>query len=155
MNRSDCGAVRDMLPDVVGTDGAAHETRRFVERHTAECESCAAELVLIRELRRTRPEPSTALATRLEQVVRYERQAVQRPWWALTAAAVAALMLGIAVSSEPAGEVVAPAFAIEAEENWPWASADGLVAGGPVFDDLSDEALGRLLEDLSDNPGGA
>lgn len=154
MNRIDCGAVREMLPDVVAPDGA-DEARGLVERHTAECEACAAELALVRALRRTRPEPTPALANRLERLVRYERQVVHRPWWGLTAAAVAALALGIGFSAGADNEVAAPAFALEVEEGWPWTSADGLVAGGPVFDELSDEALARLLDDLADDQGGA
>ena len=73
-----------------------------------------------------------------------------RPWWGLTAAAVAALALGIGMSSEQSQPVVeVPGFAYEAEEGDVWLSEDGLVAGGPMFDGLSDEALVALLDEIS------
>jgi hypothetical protein len=43
---------------------------------------------------------------------------------------------------------VLPGFAYEAEESDLWLSGDGLVAGTPALDELSDEALTELLEDM-------
>jgi hypothetical protein len=38
----------------------------------------------------------------------------------------------------------------------PWVSDDGLIAGAPALDDLSDEALMTLLDELgADGSGGA
>jgi predicted anti-sigma-YlaC factor YlaD len=153
MNPIDCGAVREMLPEVVHA-GGRHEGLALVEAHVRSCEACGAELALVRMLRVTRPEPSPDLVTRIERSLRLGRQTVQRPWWGLTAAAVAALALGIGFSSGQGIDVVAPAFALEADEGW-WDAGDGLVAGGLVYDDLSDDALARLLDDLADDQGGA
>lgn len=151
MNPIDCGTVREMLPDVVHAVGR-HEELALVEAHVGSCDACGAELALVRMLRVTRPEPGGDLLMRLERRLRFERQTVQRPWWGLSAAAVAALALGIGFSSGQGIDVVAPAFALETDL-W-WDTGDGLVAGGLVFDDLSDDALARLLDDLADDQGG-
>jgi hypothetical protein len=54
--------------------------------------------------------------------------------------------------SDPVLDV--PAFVSEAEEGEIWLSDDGLVAGAPAFDDLSDEALLELLDELSSTSTG-
>ena len=154
MNPKDCGTVRELIPDVARM-GAVAENLRRVELHAATCEECRAELDLVRMLHATRPEPRLDLVHRIERRLRLDRQALQRPWWGLTAAAVAALALGIGFSSGPGGEIVAPAFALEAEDGLSLDTEDGLIAGGIVFDELSDDALGRLLEALADDAGGA
>lgn len=149
MTTTDCGVIREAIPEVVcGT--ASADLRATVARHAEGCPDCADEWALVRLLHASRPEPRAELAGRIRRSLSFDRQAVQRPWWALTAAAVAALALGIGVSSSPGVEVVAPAFAMELDESW---ATEGLVAGGPVFDDLSDAALERLLDELSDDLG--
>ena len=42
-----------------------------------------------------------------------------------------------------------PGYAYEVEEGDIWASDDGLMAGAPLFDELSDEALLQLLDELA------
>lgn len=154
MNANDCGAMRELIPDVARL-GAAAPGLAGVEAHVATCAACGAELALVRMLHASRPEPRPELLLRIERSLRLDRQAVQRPWWGITAAAVAALALGIGFSSGPGSEIVAPAFALETDEGWTLETGDGLVAGGVVFDELSDDALQRLLEDLADDAGGA
>jgi len=153
MNANDCGAVRELIPDVARRVAAAHGLAA-VEAHVATCAACAEELALVRALHASRPEPRPELLLRIERSLRFDRQTVQRPWWGLTAAAVAALALGIGFSSAPGSEIVAPAFALETDEGWTWETGDGLVAGGVVFDELSDDALERLLAELADDAGG-
>jgi predicted anti-sigma-YlaC factor YlaD len=145
----DCGVIREAIPEVVSGIASA-EVLAAVEHHASACPECADEWALVRVLHASRPEPRAELASRVLRGLSFDRQAVQRPWWALTAAAVAALALGIGVSSGRGIDVVAPAFAMELDEAW---ASEGLVAGGPVFDDLSDAALERLLDDLSDDLG--
>ncbi|MEX2466163.1 MAG: zf-HC2 domain-containing protein [Gemmatimonadota bacterium] len=154
MNTIHCDVIRESIPDVVRPHVAPDALRR-VEAHAATCEACRAELALVRMLHGSRPEPRPELLIRLQQSLSFDRQAVHRPWWGLTAAAVAALALGIGFSSGSGIDVVAPAFALEVEEGGPWDSEDGLVAGGLVFDELSDDALARLLDDLVADAGGS
>jgi hypothetical protein len=93
----------------------------------------------------------------LERVTRdVPSRRAERAWWGLTAAAVAALALGIGIVSDrtPDPTQAAPAFAREAEEGEIWLSDDGLVAGAPALDDLTDEALLQLLEDLTAGSAG-
>lgn len=148
MKPIDCGTVREAIAEVVG-GRASSEAIGLVERHVTTCEPCRTELALVRLLRATRAEPRAGLHARILRGLAFDRQAMQRPWWALTAAAVAALALGIGFSSDAGVEVTAPAFALEAEAGWALDEGEGLVAGAPVLDDLSDDALEMLLADLS------
>jgi anti-sigma factor RsiW len=151
-----CGTVRELIPDVVG--GRISETDRGkVERHAVECSECAAELRLAGTLFASRPVPPRGLLERLLESVHTSAPTVRtraqppRVWWSVAAAAVAAFALGIGISSDPGPElpVEVPGFAYEVEEGDIWVSDDGLLAGAPLFDDLSDDALLQLLEELS------
>ena len=53
----------------------------------------------------------------------------------------------------PTAEEV-PAYVAGAEEIVLWPADDGLVAGAPALDDLSDEALITLLEEMGADPSG-
>jgi hypothetical protein len=83
------------------------------------------------------------------------RRSAARPGWGVAAAAIAAVALGIGVISDraPATEEV-PAFVAGAEEVVLWPADDGLVAGAPALDDLSDEALLTLLDEMGADPSG-
>jgi hypothetical protein len=133
------------------------EDIRAVEEHLPGCSECLAELELAQLILASRPGAPTGLAERVTRAVAADRKTVSRPWWGLTAAAVAALALGIGISSNDAREPVeVPGYAYEAEEGEVWLSDDGLMAGAPVFDGLSEESLLELLDDLStEAPGGA
>ena len=153
MNAIDCGAVREAIPDMVHghlEEGVAVDVRA----HTASCEACASELALVHLLFETRAQPPLDLAGRVRRGVAFDRQAVHRPWWALTAAAVAALALGIGMGSGQA-PVVAPAFATEVAEGWPWVLEAEVGMAAPVLDDLSSDALETLLTDLAQVEGGS
>ncbi len=77
---------------------------------------------------------------------------IQRtPAWALSAAAVVILALGTGViwdrqASEPGLDPVVVATQDPLPEAWLW--DDGMVAGAPVFDGLSDEDLEALLKEF-------
>ena len=60
MTETQCGAVRELVPDFVGGRLAEREFR-LVERHIAECEECRAETGLARVILASRPGVPTAL----------------------------------------------------------------------------------------------
>jgi len=147
MKPVDCGEVREWIPEHA-RDSRAHAGPSF-HVHLRTCPECRAELELARLLYRTRPRPPAGLLERILNDIRRRGDRLRHPAWGLTAAAVAALALGIGLTQGDRADVVAPAFAQELEEDWPWSGEDGLVAGAPVLDDLSDADLAMLLDDLS------
>ena len=69
---------------------------------------------------------------------------------------VLALGIGVTSSSVAPVDVMAPEFATELLEEDLWVSGDGLLAGAPALEALSDEALEQLLDELEfDGDGGA
>jgi hypothetical protein len=148
-----CAAVREMIPDYVAARASA-DGIALVEGHVSKCADCRAELDMVRMLYASRPEAPQIPAGLLELVTRGAVTGRSpRAWWGLSAAAIAALALGIGIGSERSPEPI-PAFAREAEEGEIWVSGDGLVAGAPALEDLTDEALLQLLDDLSSNSSG-
>jgi anti-sigma factor RsiW len=149
MNEHECGWVREAIPDHARGRSSAAEAER-IDRHVAACADCRAELDLVRLLYASRPrvpEMPHAMLERVEREAR--RQPPARTWWGISAAAIAALALGIGIVSNDAPSTEVPAFVREAEEGELWVSDDGLVAGAPALDDLSDEALLQLLDELT------
>jgi len=171
MSGTSCGQIRHLIPDVAGDRVAAQEVQR-VETHLAGCADCADELRLARLVHASRPDAPEGLAARVSEAVRRDRASgrsaatrvgphregrsgADRRWWGVAAAAVAAIAVGIGMrSGSPAVPAVVPAYAQEIEEGGWWISDDGLVAGSPTLDGLSEEALLRLLDDLSAENGG-
>ncbi|HUF76118.1 MAG TPA: zf-HC2 domain-containing protein [Longimicrobiales bacterium] len=156
MNHIACGTVRELIPDFVSSRLGSHDLE-VVDAHIGECGACRAELELAKMLLASRSRVPAGLAERVTRAVRADRRATSRPWWGLTAAAVAALALGIGMSSERSqAPLEVPGFAYEVEEEDAWLSDDGLVAGAPMFEGLSDDALVALLDELSlEQSGGA
>ena len=149
MNEFACATVRELIPGFVGSRLGAADLHA-VDTHVTECGECRAELELAQMILASRTPAPAGLAGRITRAVLADRRAPSRPWWGLTAAAVAALALGIGMSSERGQTVVeVPGFAYEAEEGDVWLSEDGLVAGAPMLDELSDEALVALLDEIS------
>ena len=156
MSNSQCELVRDAIPDFVagrlpGADSAS------VQSHLDGCAECRAEAELVGLLFAARPTVPAGLVESLEVQARSRRPAVTRPWWGLAAAAVAAVALGIGVSSRSESPVEpVPAYVAEMQGLSPWVSDDGLIAGAPALDDLSDEDLMTLLDELgAGGSGGA
>ena len=151
MKPIDCGEVREWIPEYA----RAPHTRpgAAFELHLGMCADCRAELELARLLYRTRPRPPAGLLDRIRARTREGADRHRHPAWGLTAAAVAALALGIGLAQMNRVEIVAPAYAQELSEDSPWAPEDGLVAGAPVLDDLSDADLAMLLDDLDSGVG--
>jgi anti-sigma factor RsiW len=156
MNQDMCGATRESIPDYVG--GRLQDfDAGAVERHVAGCRECEAELALARSIFASRAAVPDALLDRLLVSLARERQPA-RTWWGISAAAVAALALGIGIASDPSAvaPVDVPGFAYEVQEGDIWVSDDGLLAGAPMFDGLSDDALMQLLNELSvESAGGS
>ncbi|MDA1104312.1 MAG: hypothetical protein O2956_12040 [Gemmatimonadetes bacterium] len=158
MNDALCEVVREGIPDVV-SGRSSGEGAASVEGHLVTCEECRAEFELARTLFASRPRVPARLAARVVSAVQRDRTTRASPWWGLSAAAVAALALGIGISSDSPAmrDSEVPNYAYEVEEGALWLSDDGLLAGAPSFDALSDEALAELLDELAvgTSPGGS
>lgn len=142
------------LPDWVAGRLPSGEARA-VAAHVDACAECAAEAGLLRALLAARPEAPRDLAPRVSAALRDDEpvaprgRAVRRwPRWAASAAAV----LVLAAGGYWVGIRDAPDFSglgqIATEEASGWISDDGIVAGAPVLDELSDDALLALLEEM-------
>jgi len=149
MSGQTCGEIRELIPDFV-RGALAHAERGLVEAHVTGCSECSAELELAGLVLASRPAVPAALLGRLLDGVGATRQRPARTWWGVSAAAVAALALGIGLSSHPSAMPVdVPGYAYEVDEGEIWVSDDGLLAGAPSFDGLSDDALLQLLDELT------
>ena len=153
MNPCD-GATKDLLPDLAAGRLEPGDHAR-VEAHALTCADCAAELDTLRLLVESRPELSTPLADRIAGEVERGlarpapgRRRVSR--WALAAAAGIVLALGTPTLLERMGSGPTDFLSALDDEVLPagWLSEASLIAGAPVLDDLSDEALARLLEEM-------
>ena len=155
MSHADCGTIRELIPGFVGSRLSSGEIED-IERHLSGCAECRDELELAQMLFASPARVPEGLADRVIEAVRADRRPVHRPWWGISAAAVAALALGIGIMSDPSVSVTdVPDFASEIEEGELWMSDDGLLAGAPSLEGLSDEALLQLLEELSATEGAA
>jgi len=171
MSGQDCDGIRDVLPEwAMGALNA--EGRETVEKHLSTCSDCAGEAEVLRVVLASRPEPPAGLEARIQARVREELQGLGAkevppreagviplfrlnrwaPAWALSAAAVVILSLGIGViwsggnGPEIPQEPVQVAVDEPLPESWLW--DDGLVAGAPVYDGLTDEQLEALIQEL-------
>lgn len=170
MNGLSCDAVREILPEWKAGALDAMDTRAL-EMHLAGCSDCREEAAVMEALLVARPEPPQGLEARIQAMLRREllaqasatenRTARTRDWvlpvfgrprwspaWGLSAAAVVVVALGVGLVLKPGGPEAAQDFILVAvqeplPEAWLW--DDGIVAGAPVFDGLSDEDLEALL----------
>jgi len=157
MSDQQCEMARERIPDFVAGRLSEDEAAR-VTAHLPSCGECAAEAELVALLYQARSAPPEGLASRIQGAARisgFRGGAGARPWWGLAAAAVAALALGIGVVTDRSTGLglEIPAYVATAEDVGLWASDDGLIAGAPALEDLSEEALLTLLEEMS--TGGA
>jgi anti-sigma factor RsiW len=169
MSKRDCERIQEVLPEwILGSlkPGLGSE----VKRHLASCPDCTRDEETLRQVLASRPTPPPDLPGRIQARVREEMASagsamtkerdviplIRRPrWaptWALSAAAVVILSLGIGVlwNGEEAPEVGIDSVQAAAEEPLPeqWLWDDGMVAGAPVYDGLTDEQLEALIEEL-------
>ena len=168
MKYPECESVRDHLPEWVGGALDGEELAR-VDEHLSSCPQCRGEAEVVRALVEIRPEPPVGLEARIQARLREElsgdREGFERdartiplfgrrrwaPTWALSAAALVVLSLGIGVIWDgQAPEVTLDPMEVAVQEPLPeaWLWDDGMVAGAPVFDGLSDEQLETLIQEL-------
>jgi anti-sigma factor RsiW len=144
-----CETARELIPDLVGGRLSTGDASR-VNAHLDACDACQAEADFVRLLLAGRPVAPRDLAARVRAAVHAERGSVRRPWWGLAAAAVAVLALGIGVASRSSTDarVTVPGFVAEGTAANVWLTDDGMIAGAPALDGLSDDALQALLDEL-------
>ncbi|NJD17819.1 MAG: zf-HC2 domain-containing protein [Gemmatimonadetes bacterium] len=158
MSDTECGVIRESLPALIGGRLAEADAIR-VSAHLEACLDCRKEGELLRLLYATRPVVPAGLAPRIEAATRAPRRRASHPWWGLAAASVAAVALGIGVISRETPspeESDLPGIVAGAEEAKLWVADDGLVAGAPAREGLTDEDLLMLLEEMgAETTGGA
>jgi len=171
MSGQDCDEIRDVLPEWA-LGALDTEEGEKVREHLSACPDCAEEEEALRALLAARPEPPTGLEARIQARVREEmrrsevveppraeaevfplvRRRRWAPAWALSAAAVVILSLGIGViwNGGDVPEVLQDPLQVAVDEPLPesWLWDDGLVAGAPVYDGLTDEQLEALIQEL-------
>jgi hypothetical protein len=166
-----CDQIRELLPEWI-LETLDPKLGREINGHLAMCPDCSREVEVLRRLLSARPTPPEGLAARIQarlkeemavgpvpgstpasgEVIPLLRRHHWTPTWALSAAAVVILSLGIGIvwngaeipemgqsSSQAATEEPAP-------EAWLW--DDGMVAGAPVYEGLTDDQLETLIEEL-------
>jgi anti-sigma factor RsiW len=171
MSRQDCDGIRDVLPEwVLGALDV--EEMEKVREHLSACPDCAGEEGVLKMLLASRPGPPAGLEARIQARVMEEmseggsvepargeagviplfRRRGWAPTWALSAAAVVILSLGIGViwNGADVPEVLQDPVQVAVDEPLPesWLWDDGLVAGAPVYDGLTDEQLEALIQEL-------
>ncbi len=149
MSDMECEGAREAIPAYVA-GGLSPTARTELSAHLDTCAECREEAELVALLSASRPEAPPALSGRIQSALERRGRTVLRPWWGLAAAAVAALALGIGVTSRQQGSSVeVPAYVAGVDEEGLWLSDDGLIAGAPALDGLSDDALEQLLAEMS------
>lgn len=147
MSNVKCETVREWIPDYVSGRPSGLDVASL-ESHLETCDECKAEVGLARLIFESRIDAPDGLARRVREAVRSDHTSGSRPWWSISAAAVAALAIGISSNNLAQIEISVPGYAYESETGDLWLSDDGLIAGAPAFDGLTNEALLQLLDEL-------
>lgn len=157
-----CETVQDLLPDLASGRIEAGD-RAGAEAHVATCMDCRATLETLRLLGTAPPPVPGDLESRIQAAVagRFSADSPARgtaarparpfwrrpaPAWGLAAAAVLALVLGRSLGPDDSGDL--EILAMGQDDVLMLMPDDGMVAGGPLLDGLSDEDLALLLEEL-------
>jgi len=149
MNRTTCEWTRELIPDHAAGRLADDEIA-LADLHFEDCDECRDELDLAYLVFSSRAVEPEDLADKIKAVVHSPTVNNRRRWWGLTAAAVASLAIGFNVILDRSGlpdvPLVESGFELESENLW--LTDDGLIAGAPMLEGLSDEALAQLLDEL-------
>jgi anti-sigma factor RsiW len=149
MNQGNCANVKDLLPEYLA--GSLSESEReLVEAHLSGCDDCRMEAELIGHLRATTPTPRAELSAAVRAGLRTNASpGPARTWWMAAAAAVI-LALGTALVWDRVNEAPAVMALAEQVDGDFWPGDETLIAGGLVWDDLSEEEMTALLEGWDD-----
>jgi anti-sigma factor RsiW len=163
--KTDCEFDHELLIEHAAGRLQASGVER-VQRHLAECESCRADLVVLRAVQGARVEVPEGLERRIRNAVRDRANAPADVWtaspgrgrsriprwswrtWAVPLAAAAALAGVLLVGGN--GPTSTPELATT-EDYAPygaWPGSDGVLAGDAVLSELSVDELERLLEEM-------
>ncbi len=153
MSEFELGAWRERLPEW-SREELSSEERAELE-HAIELDpELREEAELIRRIRSSRPEPPANLAARINARLDAERPRHGRGWipggWRLSTAAVLVLAVGTSIIWRNQGRSVPGVSSVDLIDpvTESWLLDDGVIAGGAVLEDLSDEQLSSLLDDL-------
>ena len=154
MSPNACAELGDRLPDWVAGRLAPGEGEG-VAAHVRSCAECAAQAALLRGLFEGRPPAPPGLAERIVGALGSGEiaGATRRPrrvWpvWATSAAAVLVLAVGsLLLGDDRAGEPDRLGQ-VAVDDAGAWIADDGIVAGAPLLDELSDQTLAALLEEM-------
>jgi hypothetical protein len=157
MSGTKCEWTRERIPDHAAGRLADGE-EKLADLHFADCDECRDELDLAYLVFSSRAMEPEGFADKINAAVHSRRVTSHRQWWGAAAAAVALLAIGLNVILDRSGPGDLPLaeseFEIESENLW--LTDDALIAGAPMLGGLSDEVLGRLLEELiAGTSGGA
>ena len=154
-----CNQVADRLPDWAA-GRLAEDEAALVAAHLDGCADCSAQASVLGALFAARPEAPAGLGPRIARAARDQVQAApragkrtwRRPAWALSAAAVLVLAVGttLVLRAPQLVETASALGEVPLDDSQIWIADDGAIAGAPVLDDLSDEALAILLEELGE-----
>jgi len=154
MNGPDMRGWNAQLPDwIEGNLGDAD--RALLEEALAKDPELRAEAEFVRAVRQSRMEPPAELASSIITRLDQERASLRRrsrfaSTWRLSTAAILVLAMGTAVVWRNQFRTIptastAPVLTLISDA---WLLDDGVVAGGAVLDELSDDELILLLDEL-------
>ena len=150
--------IQDRLPEWVADRLDLEEARKVRQAVESDAE-LRAEADLLRSLRRTRAEVPAGLEDRILAAVTRARSPGasedgtahrwEIPRWVMAAAAALVAALGTLDVATRGSEAGTDPYAVALEAApGTWQGDDGIVAGAPVLDDLSDQALDHLLREM-------
>ncbi len=167
MNEMTCDHVLDRLPELAA-ERVGEPDAGAIRAHLGGCAACAEAWSVVSLLAEAGPAPAPpGLEARLQAAVRSDQARTaapaaaagrrrSMPHWRLAAAAGIVLALATPVLMDRMGtesgvlsDDLEVAEALTESLPSPWLGEDeGMVAGAPVLDGLSDEALEQLLEEM-------